>query len=164
MTLYELGTEYAAIMAGIEAAETDEERKELEDQLLTFDGEIVDKAENYARIIKNIEAEAKALRDEEKRLADMRRTRENLIDRLKGRMQDVMMMDDLREIRTGIGKFTIVKNPLHCEVVNPDEVPQEWHIPQPDKINQRGLIDWYKKTSELVPGVEFASGYGLRFR
>lgn len=164
MTLYELGQEYQELMAAIENAETDEERIELENQLMTMEGDLVDKAENYARIIKNKEAEAKALRDEEKRLADMRRSRENLIEKLKGRMQDVMMLDDLREIRTGIGKFTIVRNPLHCEVIDIDRVPQEWHVKQPDTVNKRDLLAWYKKTEELIPGLEFGYGYGIRFK
>ena len=164
MTLYEIGADYRDLMEAIEAAETDEEREAATQALMETGGNLVEKAENYARIIRNVEAEAKALRDEEKRLADKRRSRENLIERLKGRIQDVMMLDDLREIRTGIGKFTIVRNPLHVDVVNIDEVPEEWHVPQPDTINKRALLDWYKKTEEIIPGCEFGYGYGLRFK
>ena len=44
------------------------------------------------------------------------------------------------------------------------EVPEEFHIPQPDKIDRVGILKHFKNTGELLPGVEITQNAGIRFR
>src|SRR5690606_32690570 len=69
MNLYELTGAYLQIQNMIE-----EGAEGLEDTLESLNDAIEDKAEGYGKIIRNLEAQANALREEEKRLADRRRS------------------------------------------------------------------------------------------
>lgn len=77
MNLYELSTNYLQIQEMImEGAEG------LEDTLESLNDAIEEKAVGYAKVIKNIEGQVLAIKEEEKRLAERRRSLESNIKRL----------------------------------------------------------------------------------
>lgn len=164
MTLYELTEGYASLLGMYDAAETPEEREDILDMMAGVEGDISDKAEAYARIIRNKLAEAEALKNESDRLTAKRRAAERVVERLKEAITDAMKLTCLREIPTSIGKWRLAANPWSCEVLDVDAVPEEWHVPQPDKVDKAGLLAHFKATGELVDGVEFRQTSGARFR
>ena len=162
--LYELSAGYASILDAYDAAETDEEREELLAMLADAGDEISNKAENYAKVIRMKEEEAKGFKAEADRLTARRQAAENMVKRLKAALLDAMKLTNTQEIKTSIGKWRVQNNPLSCEVVDIDKVPIQYHIKQEDKIDKKGLIDYYKQTGELIDGVEFKQEQGIRFR
>lgn len=162
--LYELSAEYAAFLDAYDNASCDEEAAEILQSLVDIHGGLEEKADSYARLIKNVEADAKAYKDESDRLDRKSMASRNLANRLKLAMLDAMRLTGQTEIKTSIGKWRVQMNPVSCEVVNIDAVPMEYHIRQEDKIDKKGLIDHYKATGELVDGVEFRQEQGIRFR
>lgn len=162
-SLYDIGARYAALLEKIENAEGDEALDVL-DELAMMDDELEVKAENYIRIIKTKEAEADGFKKEADRLTAKRQAAENVAKRLKQAMLDAMKLAGKTELPTSIGKWKVQSNPLSCEVLDINKVPQEWHIKCDDKIDKVGLIKHYKMTGELVDGCEFKQTEGIRFK
>lgn len=162
-SLYDIGARYAALLEKMESAEGDEALDVL-DELAMMDDELEVKAENYIRIIKAKEAEADGFDKEAKRLTAKKQAAENVAKRLKQAMLDAMKMANKTELPTSIGKWKVQANPLSCEVLDINKVPQEWHIKCDDKIDKVGLIKHYKMTGELVDGCEFKQTEGIRFK
>ena len=163
-SLYELSAGYATLVDAYDTAETDEERENILAILADAEGDIEAKAENYAKLIRMKEEEAKAFKSEVDRLTARKRAAENLVARLKSALLDSMKLTGKGEIKTSIGKWRVQMNPVSCEVVNIDKVPMEYHIKQEDKVDKKSLIDHYKQTGELIDGVEFKQEQGIRFR
>ena len=69
MNLYELTDSYQKILQLIEDG-----GEGLEDTLESITDAIEDKADGYGKVIKNIEAQIEAIKNEEKRLADRRKS------------------------------------------------------------------------------------------
>lgn len=162
--LYELTTEYAALLAEYDMAEDDARRAEVLIMIDQVQDDIGDKAEAYARIMKNLQADADAYEAEAKRMAAKAKAAKNAVEGLKMRLLDAMRQFDATEIKTSIGKWRIQNNPWSCEITDADRVPAEYHIPQPDKIDRIALLKHFKDTGEMLDGVEYVQTAGLRFR
>jgi seryl-tRNA synthetase len=162
--LYELSAGYATILDAYDAAETDEEREELLSMLASAGEEINDKAENYARVIRMKEEEAKAFKAEADRLTKRKQAAENMVARLKAALLDSMKLTGQTEIKTSIGKWRVQMNPVSADVTDWTKVPMEFRTPQPDKVDKPSLIKRYKETGEVFEGVEFKQEQGIRFR
>ena len=163
-TLYELSEGYAQMMSMYDQAETAEEREDLLELLAGAEGDITEKAEQYARVMRNKQAEADGLKAEADRLTAKRRAAEAVVERLKEAIATAMMTVGAKEIGTTIGKWRIQENPWSCEVLDADAVPEEWHIKVEDKIDRAGLVKHFKMTGEIMPGVEMKRSAGVRFR
>ena len=81
MRLYELAEQWDAVFNMMEDGETDEQV--IFDTLESIEGEIEDKADNYAKMIRNLQASVDVLKAEEERLYQRRKSTENHIQRLK---------------------------------------------------------------------------------
>lgn len=163
-TLYELTDDYAGLLAALEFAESEDEETEIYAKLDALEGDITAKAATYARIIQDKDAEARAFAAEKTRLMECQRAAENVSKRLKAMLMDNMQRLGLREIRTDIGKWRIQMNPPSCEVLNPDAVPEDYRIPQPDKIDAAAILKNFRETGEIPDGVDIQRGESLRFR
>ena len=163
-SLYEISAEYAAFLEAYESASCEEEATEILQSLVDIHGSLEEKAENYAKLIKNVEADAKAYKDESDRLDKKAKVAKNFAERLKGAMLDAMKLTDTKEIPTSIGKWKTQLNPMSCDVTDPDKVPERFHVKQPDKIDKAAMIREHKATGEMFEGAEFKQDLGVRFR
>ena len=163
-SLYELSSAYASLIDAYDTSDSDDEREEVLAMLAAAEGDISDKAEAYAKIIRMKEAEAKAFKEEADRLTAHKRADENMVKRLTAAMLDAMKLTGAQEIRTSIGKWRVQMNPWSCEVVDIDEIPQEYHIHQPDTADKNAMLNYFKNTGEIIPGAEFKQEQGIRFR
>jgi hypothetical protein len=124
--LYTVTDEYIAILAELEESEG-ELSPEVEDRLDALDAEFTDRVENVCALVKSLDAEAKAIKDEEARLAARRKARENGARRLKEYLYRAMMDFGRRKV-AGI-RFTasIQAHPPKTVLDVPeDDVPAQW--------------------------------------
>lgn len=163
-SLYELSAGYASLLEAYDGAETEEERADIMRMLESAEGDMTEKAEAYAKIIRMKEEEAKGFKAEAERLTARKRAAENMVDRLKTAMLDALKLTGEKEIKTSIGKWRIQNNPWSCEVEDVERVPVRYRIPQPDKVDKKSLIDDFKATGECIEGVVFKQEMGIRFR
>ena len=163
-TLYKLTDEYTDLLARLEAAEDEAETEAVWQEMDALEDDIVEKAEAYARIMRNKQAEVEAFKAEKERLASCQKAAENVVERLKARLLSSMQRMHLTDIQTGIGKWRVQMNPYSCQIIDEADVPAEFHIPQPDKIDKAAILRQFNATGELLPGVEIAQTAGIRFR
>lgn len=163
-TLYELTGEYITLMDMLDDPEVDPIT--LMDTLDAVEGELDEKAENYGRIIRNLEAEAKALKEEADRLSRRKRTIDNNIDSLKKRLQMAMELTNRPKIDTPLFKFYIQKNApsVVLDVEDLTELPPEWLTYQEPKVNKAAIKDALKAGLDLEGIAHLEQSQSLRIR
>lgn len=164
MTLYELTGIYGMLTAALETAETDEERDELLAQMEMTGVDLAEKCENYAKAMLNLSAEAEALKAESKRLADIAARKLKAVEKLKMGVQNAMQIAQTAKVETGIGTWSVRKNPPKCVILDAEKIPVEYLIPQPPKVDAKAIIAAYKDTGELIDGTEIVRGESVSFR
>lgn len=120
MKLYELANDYVALMQAIDNDELPEEC--IADTLEAITGEIEIKADNIACMLKNIEAEVKAIKEEEANLATRRKTKEKAYERLKEYLSTTLQSLSIDKVETARNKITFRKS----ESVEIDDTFIEW--------------------------------------
>lgn len=159
MKLYELTQNYAQLMEMAEEMESDA----LVDTLESLQEAIEDKAENIAKLIKNLEADVKVIKEEEQRLADRRRSIESKIVRLKEYLQQQLEVAGLQKVKRPTITVAIQNNPPSVEIADEKLIPSEFMIPQDPKIDKMAILERLKN-GELVPGCSLKQTRGVRIR
>ena len=106
MNLYELTDELIQLQ---EMMSEECEEQVLLDTIEAVEGEFDAKIEGYCKVIKNLEADAKALKEESKRLSARQKSIENNISRMKNAMQTALIQTGRKEAG-GLLKAKIQKN------------------------------------------------------
>lgn len=138
-TIYELTEEYRVLLELAEDPEVDPET--LADTLEALGGEIEEKADGYAKVMKQLEADAAALKFEEKRLSSRRTVCENNIKRMKAALQAAMEATGKKKFKTDLFSFGIQKNPAKLVIDDDRHIPHDFMI-QPDPVpNNKAIRD-----------------------
>lgn len=157
-TLYELNDMYRNIQFLIESGEYTEE--ELKFAIDSVNGEISEKLEGYAMVVKNLESDIAGLKAEEKRLADRRKSLEEGVKRMKEAMQDTLLLTGEKRIKTQ--KFTIsLRKSSSVEIENEDLIPEEF-VKVTKTISKSELAKRLKEAE--VPGVKLVEKESLQIR
>lgn len=131
-TLYELTGDYLNLLEWLEDEENIEDAV-VNDTLKGIEGAIEDKADNYAKIIKELQAEAKKFEAEKKRLEDRQKAMENRAKLLNKHLYDSMKLTGKTKFKTGLFSFGIQKNGgLQPIEIDTDHVPDEYMKKEPD--------------------------------
>ena len=164
MTLYELTAEYAAIMAALEAETEEEYQEELLNDLAALNEDIAEKGEGYARVIRNMEAEADGLAAEIKRLQGMKKRREDAIERMKAGLLEAMKTAGADKLQTTIGKWSRRLNPPSVVILDPKLVPSEYLIHREPDIDKFGILAEYKASGKIAAGTNIVRKESVSFR
>ena len=141
MTLYELTNDYAELLLMAEDPDTDPQA--FADTLEGIEGAIEDKADNYARVIRNLEADAAACDAEAKRLRNKKQTIENNIKRMKSALQYAMQVTGKVKFKTALFSFNIQKNPAAVVVDEQyiENIPERFLVRKDPEINRKAIKD-----------------------
>ena len=157
MNLYELSITFQEV----QNMELDPEV--MQDTLDSIEGAIENKAENIAKLIRNLESDVSAYKEEEDRLKTKRQATENKVKWLKTYLEDNMKLTGKTKFKSGMFNFSIQKNPASVNIIDERIIPEEFLIPQLPKIDKTALKDVLKNGVE-VPGAELKQTEGLRIR
>lgn len=157
MNLYELSISFQ------EVQNMDLDPEVMKDTLDSIDGTFENKAENMAKLIRNLESDRLAYKEEEDRLKTKRQAVENKLEWLKTYLKDCMKLTGKTKFKSGVFKFSIQKNPVSVNITNKKIIPEDYLIPQPLKVNNTTLKKALKDGIE-VPGAELKLTEGLRIR
>lgn len=139
-SLYELTEEYAALQDMIYDPEVDAQT--LHDTIEMIDMEFEDKADNFAKLIRNMNAEVEMIKAEEERLHMRRKTLENRSRYLKDILEGSMQVIGKTKFKTALFSFIIQKNgglePLVIDGTL-DDIPGRYLIPQPPVPNNEEI-------------------------
>lgn len=127
MTLYELTGQLLQLQQMLEDPEMDPQV--IHDTMESVEGELEDKADNYAKIIRNMEGTINAIKAEKERLSNKQNVLESAIKRLKENLQESMYKTGKLKFKTALFSFGIQKNggkaPVILDVKDTSELPDE---------------------------------------
>lgn len=139
-TIYDLTEAYATVEEMLYDGEADEQV--ILDTLQAIDGEIEDKADNYAKLIKNLHSDAESLKSEEERLYQRRKSLENREKLLKSTLQANLEFIGKTKFKTALFTYTVAANggkaPLSI-TDNLGDIPGKFLIPQPPKVDTEAV-------------------------
>lgn len=135
-TIYELTDEYVDLLNMLEDPELDPEV--LADTMEGLSGEIEAKADGYAKVIAELNAEIAGLKAEIERMTNRKTTMENNVKYLKSTLQFAMETTGKTKFKTELFSFGIQKNPASVVIDEPylENIPDKYLIPQDPKIDK----------------------------
>ena len=142
--IYELTQDYLRLLEMAEDPELDPEV--IADTFEGIEGELEIKAENYAKVMKNLEGDIAALKAEEERLAKKRKAIENNIKRMKAALQEAMELTGKTKFKTELFSFGIQKNAPSVVIDAADvrDIPEDYlkfKEPEVDKTAIKNAIN-----------------------
>lgn len=145
-TLYELTGEYLELLNMLEDEDIDEEM--IIDTIEGLDGEIELKADNYAKLIKNIESNMDGIKKEIDRLNNRKIIFDNRIKSLKNHLYNSMKITGKTKFTTELFSFNIQKNGGKRRLtvdVDVNLIPEDYRIKQPDIVDGDKLREFLSK-------------------
>lgn len=160
LSLYNLVGSYNQLWNQIEEMDLDA----LEDTLQSIEDAIEVKAENYAYMMRMMDAEAEVIKAEEKRLADRRKAVENRKERLKANLENGLLMAGIDKVKTPTVTVAIQNNPPSVQIEDEDLVPEQFvTVEIIRKIDRKSILQALKD-GDLIEGCSIKQGKSLRIR
>lgn len=127
MNLYELTDAYLQLQELMEDPEVDAQI--IADTMEAIEGDLEIKAENYAKVIRNMEGSIVAIENEQDKLAAKKAILKGNVKRLKDNLQTSMIATGKRKFKTDLFSFNIQKNggkaPVILDVKDTSELPDD---------------------------------------
>lgn len=157
-SLYELTQQAMHLQDMLEAGDIDQEI--LDDTLESL--EVDTKIENICKVIRNLEAQSKACKEEEDRIAAKRKTAENGVKRLKDSL--LLYLTATNQPKVEAGLFKVSKGTSKSvAILDENRIPVEYRVAQPDKIDKRAIADALKSGFE-IDGAELSESNYVTIR
>lgn len=164
MTLYELTDDYLNLLELAEDPDVDEQA--FKDTLDGIEGALEDKADNYARIMRQLEADAAACDAESKRLKNKSKTINANITRMKQALQYAMQATGKTKFKTALFSFGIQKNPASVVMDEAyiENIPERFLIRKDPEINKRAIKEAINNGEDLGGLAHLEQTESLRIR
>lgn len=160
MKLYEIAQNFLNLQELLEDQEIPKEIviKALEE----VDGDLEDKAENIAKLMKSLELECNAIKEEETRLSNKRRAMENKNKGLKEYLENTMKSTGKLKFKSKLFSFNIQKNAPSLKILDESLLDDKYYIVE-KKIDNKAIKNDIKNGVE-VPGASLIQTESLRIR
>lgn len=160
MNIYEITQELRVIYDEIEMADG-ELTEETAAKLEIAQDQLNDKAEAYCKLIRNVSAEADALKAEADRLTKRRKSLENLQTRLKESLRCAMMVSETPKMDAGIFKLSLRKSEA-VDIMDEAAVPDTFCTFE-RKVSKSAIKDFIKQGGE-VKGAKMIENISLTIK
>ena len=160
MNLFELTENYVKFFTMLE--EADEITEELEEMANNLNIAIEEKSDNYVKMIKNLDADVEAYKNQEKQFNKKRKTAENKISWLKKNLQSSMEQTGRKKVKTKLFTVSLQKNAPSLEITDEKNIDDSYYVIE-RKLNKRELLSDIKE-GLIVDGVELKQTESLRIR
>jgi predicted RNase H-like nuclease (RuvC/YqgF family) len=163
MTIYELTADFLRIQEMMEDPELDPQT--LADTMEAVDGELEVKAENYAKVMKNLDGDIEALDNEIRRLMSRKKALENNIKNMKMALQSMMTITGKTKFKTDLFSFGIQKN-APSVVIDTDinNLPTEFLKFREPEVDKTKLKEALKNGEDLSGYCHLEQSESLRIR
>lgn len=155
--LYVLAAGYADLQ---QAAE---EGVDVSDRLAALDDAIEAKGAALAAVLRGIDADAEAMRAEEKRIAERRHAIEANGKRIERYVRSCMESAGITKIKSGTFSITLSAGALSVQVLDESAVP-ETYVRVKREVNKTAVLSAYRECGEIVPGCDIVQSTTLRIR
>lgn len=163
-TLYELQDQYKRLYELLTDGDIDEQT--LHDTLdaIDFSGEFETKADGYARIIRQFNADAEAAKAEAARLSERSKTFSERGKQLTARLFDAMKSTGNVKFKTQLFSFGIRNNPPALQVFDESLIPDSYTHIEHHRVIDKALIKDLLKSGGIVAGCRLTQGESLQIR
>ncbi|MBL7061249.1 MAG: siphovirus Gp157 family protein [Dehalococcoidia bacterium] len=155
--LYEIVEQYQQLKVVIERTDATDEDFEL--TLKAIEDSFDRKVENIAKLCLSLESNIAALKQEEARLHDRRSSMEHTLDWLKDYTLDQMTAIGVESVKRDTVSVSVRVNPPSVHIYRLEDVPLEFcsHVPDVWQPDRKRILDHFKATGEILPGVDIVS-------
>jgi hypothetical protein len=148
--LYQITSSFPALMENEEI--TDDIKEQIKQELHQL---LVNKSKNIIGYIRNTDLTIEAMKNEEKRIAEIRKSLERKQENFKTYVKECMDQNNIPKVETEIGTISIAKSPISVEIIDVDEVPNTYKTIVTDiKIDKKKIADNFKATGEIPTGIK----------
>ena len=160
-SLYQITSAFPKLMEQDDLSE--EDKKEIEKELTQI---LKQKSNGVIGYAKNLELTIKAMKEEEDRLGETRKKLEKRLNHFKDYVIECMARNNLTKIDTDLGSLTLAKSPISVEIINENEVPEQFKTQViTTKIDKKAITDNFKETGEIPDGVRiYTENTNLRIK
>ena len=164
MTLYELTADYENLLHLAEDPDTDPQI--LKDTMEAIEGEIEEKADGYAMIVKELEAQELALKMETDRLTNRRLAISNNITCLKRGLEAAMRLTGKTKFKTTLFSYGIQKNPPSVVMDEQyiENIPEDYLKYKDPDIDKKRILADIKAGKDLTGIAHIVQTESLRIR
>lgn len=160
MNLFELTENYVKFFTEFDNA--DEITDEMQEMANNLNVEIEEKCDNYAKMIRNLEADVEAYKNQEKIFNEKRKVAENKVKWLKQNLQASMELQGRKKVKTDLFSFNIQKNAPSLEITDEKNIDDSYYVIE-RKLNKRELLSDIKE-GLIIDGVGIKQTESLRIR
>lgn len=133
MTLYELTDEMRSLLDLLEQESDETEQEAIKAALECTVFDIAEKAEGYGQVIRQIEADAAAVKAEKMRLAKKQSSLENNAARLREALKNAMIFTGQPKIKTKLFTFSMTTRENAVLDFPVDQIPMDfWKVKDPE--------------------------------
>ena len=163
-SIYELTQDYLQILSMLEDPELDPQT--LADTMEGIEGEFEIKAENYAKVIKNLEGDILAIKAEIDRLTSKKRVIENNIKSMKSNLQYAMETTGKTKFKTELFGFNIQKNTpsVVIDLEDLSKLPSQFIKQHEIEADKTAIKEALKRGENLDGIAHFEQSESLRIR
>lgn len=159
-TLYQLTDEFLEIQELLQNEEIDPSF--IDDTLESLIFELEQKADGYAQVRKNVFNDINIIKEEEKRLKNRRLAYEKNLERLDKAIEKSMIVTGKTNIKTSLFTYQIRTNPPSVVIDDEEQIPNQFRIEQPSKIDKSTLKDFLKKHKTPYAHLEQSKSLKIR--
>ena len=160
MKLYELTEQYSQLLSMVN---DEADIQMLQDTMEGLEGEITDKAESIAKLIKSIESDESGIKAEEERLYARRKALENRRVSIKDYLEQQLIGAKIDKVKGTVFTVSIQNNPPSVNIQDDATVPAQYYVPQPAKLDKKTLLDDLK-AGALYEGITLQQTQSIRIR
>lgn len=135
----------------------------IENALNEVEEEFNNKAETIAKLVRSLSLDVDMLKEEEKRIAQRRKSLENKIDYLKNYLQNQMEFIGTDKIKSPLFTISIQKNKPSVVVNDEMAIPLDFLVSKVT-VDKVALFNHIKETGEMFDGVEIRESKSIRIR
>ena len=160
--LYELTEMYKNIWDLVEDDEIDLET--LETALSQVEDNLETKAESMAKLVKGIDGDVTALKEEENRLAKRRKALENKQTNIKLYLENQLNVMGIDKVKTPLFTVALQNNPPSVNILDENLIPEQYKKSvTTTSIVKKDILEALKD-GQVVEGAEIKQGKSLRIR
>ncbi len=153
-TLYDIKTRLIELLQSEEL--TDAEKEELGVILVQ---ELTQKSTAIIGFLRNTEVAEEAYDAEIDRLQKKKKANADKVSRFKEYVKENMQALGLEKIETPIGIIRVQKNPISVEILDEEQVPDEYKkVKTTISVDKKMITDNFKETGEIIPGTRIITG------
>lgn len=162
--IYEITNDYLQIMAMLEDSDLDPQT--LADTMEGIEGEFEIKAENYAKVMKNLEGDILAIKTEIDRLTAKKKALENNIKNMKSTLQTAMETTGKTKFKTELFSFNIQKNApsVVIDLEDLSKLPSQFIKQREIEADKTAIKEALKRGENLDGIAHWEQGESLRIK